>query len=350
MPNYNVLTWNIWQTGYKDYGAPSTTYPRLVNVYNFLNYTAGVIVASGANVVVLQEIYNQAGEVVLFSLCEALRAMTGRDDWFYLPPITAATGGNSECYGFLWRAGYGFAPVVDAAKPQPLAGSLCTTNALSGLASNDFPTNTGVYARATARRASYAVFSDNNGASGNVFITNYHAPSQLPGALEGLDAVAAIPELQGYNGNAYAAVILCGDYNVNMFANGAQAEYQARLTTPTGTVPSVMAYTSLCTNNATIAAQQPAASATYMSSAYDNIFVSNAVCPGNTGRVLPLLDENMATLLPLSCAYILQSNGRPTFQYADNITMPIDTTYKSFILTRYAISDHLPVNVSINVN
>ncbi|MFX9246843.1 hypothetical protein ABTN73_20400, partial [Acinetobacter baumannii] len=81
--------------------------------------------------------------------------------------------------GYFWRQGDGFEPVTDPAKPAPLPGSLCTTNAVCTLASNQFPGNEGQYSPLRTRRAALAVFRN---AGGNlVLVTNYHAPSKTPG-------------------------------------------------------------------------------------------------------------------------------------------------------------------------
>ena len=348
MAVYTVMTWNTWQTGYKDYGADGHNYQRLANAPAFFNHAAAVIANCGANIVALQEIYNQAGEVVLFSLCDALRYRTDQV-WYYLPPLAAGYGGNTECYGYLWRDGAGIAPAIDPTKPAPQAGSLCTTNALCGLGSNNYPTNTGALVAAGSRRAAYAVFGNVAGAPNPVIVTNYHAPSKITGALAGLTALAMMPELAGVPGlPPLTACILCGDYNVDYETKA--VDYDHQLQNPTGTVQSTMNRTSLATNNPTIAAAQPVNSDAYTSSAYDNIFVTALYSPANNGAVIDLIAENrtLGNLADQAKDYLLlDANGHLTFQYANVLAKPFDTTYKSFILTRYAISDHLPVTVTV---
>jgi hypothetical protein len=378
--NYRVLTWNVNNMGQSDYGYD------IANNINRINYIAGVTAATGANVVVLQEVIDQMGEQVGFSIWEALCLEQKRrgiaTDWCYLAPIPEKPQGDKECYVYFWRQGQGFGimPNGTAIPPTGRVAWRQTANnneqslALAGLASNEFPDNT---TDIGGRRAAWAAFQD-PATSFVTLITSYHAPFTDTAPPLGLTALADMPELQSINQIETAdktkrkkvspqAFILCGDYNIASQTGAGLQTYQNNLLTRTSTAVGTRALTSLKRRKTPVLDQNGAPSqlsSSYFANGYDNIFASDNYTPGYQAQTQDLLDMNIiqgqpASLNKYATLFGLQRwdgevvDGEPVlgwaFSNADRIQIPLQSVFDSYILVRYAISDHVPVFLSVNI-
>jgi hypothetical protein len=374
--NYRVLTWNVNNMGQSDYGYD------IANNINRINYIAGVTAATGANVVVLQEVIDQMGEQVGFSIWEALCLEQKRrgiaTDWCYLAPIPEKPQGDKECYVYFWRQGQGFGimPNGTAIPPTGRVAWRQTANnneqflALAGLASNEFPDNT---TDTGGRRAAWAAFQD-PATSFVTLITSYHAPFTKTAPQLGLTALAEMPELQRLyqvqTGDAKKkivspqAFILCGDYNIASQTDSGLASYQTNLLNPTLTAVGTRTLTSLKQRNTPVPGENGARSSSYFKNGYDNIFASSAYIPENQAQTQDLLNMNMlpaqqASLKKYATLFGLQRwDGQvvdgepllgPAFSNADRIQIPLQNIFDSYILVRYAISDHVPVFLGVNI-
>jgi hypothetical protein len=331
---FNILTWNLLNLGYGDY-SPG----RNANNQSLINYIARVADACDANLIVFQEVINSASVQVAFSIREALEAQTNAD-WSYPPPIRSAPEtptkiATNECYLFFIKS----------------ARDLSTPSGQWdwGLAPEPFPSNTG---RSTGvsqgRRAAYFTFPDDQ--NRQIFVTNYHAPSKSVGAVAGLSALASMVNSRI---PAPHATIMCGDYNVNICTADGLNDYQTRLMNPTGAREATRDRTSLRTINTAVylSPTEKQDSQNYLSSGYDNIFCTHNLITAGSGLVGDLIRLNTTVdLRGWANTFVTRDAlGQIAFSNSQYVNIPIDIAdkFQSYVLTRYGISDHLPVFLNV---
>ncbi len=339
MANYIIMDWNTWVTG------PSSC--SSVNNMPFINYLAGTALALNANMVVLQEVFTSVAELVSRAVVQALEATTKRK-WFRLAPICAEPNdANEESYLYFWAQDADYTIMLDAAG-QPLCGL--------GLGNppGRFPNSRNGYSN--SRKAAYAIFQSKD-TNHIVCVTNYHAPADMDelGPIRGLQALASLTQLRSVDRGGTLppavpdAVILCGDYNINI--QDEYEEYEEYLMDHTGTKEATLEKTHLKNKSKQVNPSMTSVN-DYTNNGLDNIFGTTAIM--TPGVVWDLIGENCpgGSLATYANNFSLKNNDRkrtPTFKKAIYTSIPITTPYNSFILVRYAISDHLPVAINVNI-
>jgi endonuclease/exonuclease/phosphatase family metal-dependent hydrolase len=357
MAQIRILSWNIEVYGPEKYG-------RSVNAAQLVNFVSEVIGYTQANILVVMETMSSVGDQIAFNLTEGIQAATGQN-WGYFT-TQARVNGDRESYGFYWRrdAAANFAPAVDA-NGAPV----------SGLATLDFPNN---FSNWNGRRAAYATFTTGD-TNRNFTVTVYHAPPNAR-AIQGLQQLAGMPQLYtvanaapGPAGAGVPARLLCGDYNLDV---NVQPDY-TWLTNPVpalpppaapgqgaGCAPATWGNSLLGTLADAIAAWGPpvagwpADTSQYRRAlAIDNVFYATPAAGPTNGRVVDVLAQMIAPGTGIRTAAQAFNRttplGGPAFPNATLIPLPwnvtLSTTAYSFLFYRYAVSDHLPVSMSLTI-
>jgi len=350
MAQVRILSWNIQVYGPEKYGYSP-------NNVALIEFVGAVVNRVNANVVVLMEIMTSVGDQLGFNLVEALAATTG-GAWEH-GGITARERGDRETYAIFWRTDQEF-------RLARVAGR----NAV-GLAESEFPNN---FSNTHGRRAAWATFSTNAVPAVNFTTTAYHAPPNAR-AIVGLQQLASMPQLYGLGGPPPAAPavtgrLLCGDFNLDV---GVQPDY-TWLTNPAPAYPPLAAGQGAGCTEATAAdthlfnfptleliygppfAGWPRRTIEYRSAAaIDNIFYAPRGAPYAAGRVIdvPSLIVNGGAVRNAARRFRLRRpDGTPAFPYAERIGTPLGAALanvpQAVVFYRYAVSDHLPVFLSLN--
>jgi hypothetical protein len=349
------VTWNIQVYGPKKY---SNQNGNNINVARFI---AQVLASQNANVVVLQEIMAGVAQQVAFTIANEAAARMGAP-WNYTV-IDARPGGDRESCVFLWRdsndAAANFRPVLTAAG-----------NPAQGVPANDFPSK---WAATGGRRAAYKVFRTNDTAT-NFVVTNYHAPANAFAGI-GPDSVAAMTELYSVtNMGAVQPVpgrLLGGDWNLDYNSQSAAGQGYPWLTNPVPAPPPPVQWgqgagaKAAVSQNTRFGDYQNAESSwgpdpgnwpddqsryLHNSQAYDNIFYAN---PGGivNGRVMTVLYPMTTTgpLRDIALRFDTSNNAFPYSAFFPAINIALSQSGYAFLLYRYAVSDHLPVSVTLTM-
>jgi hypothetical protein len=349
-----ILSWNIEVYGPEKYG-------RSVNAPALVDLVTQVVARTGANIVVVMETLSTVGDQVGFSLREGLELNTG-EPWRSYEADARATG-DRECYGIYWQQAPGqpFAPATDA-----------TGAPVQGLATAEFPNN---FSNSNGRRASYVTFTSLD-TNCNFTVTAYHAPPNAR-AIEGLKVLAGMPQLYtiananpGPAGANVPGRLLCGDYNLDV---NAQPEY-SWLTDPVpatpppttagqgaGCAPATHDNTFLMDIADAVKAWgydpdnwATAASKYRRNLAIDNVFYATPAGGPRTARVVDVVSQIAGSGSIRAAAQRFAraaADGTDAFPNASQIPLPFSTTLSTmayaFLFYRYAVSDHLPVSLSL---
>lgn len=340
MPNINILSWNLLNLGVADLGAAITNGPALIN------YIGLTIATSDADIVCLQEVVMSVAGVNLQAICESINVWAAinqsSSQWTGCgeSAFTTLGGQQYEGYAFFWKTNIGI------------------TATQWGLYPN-LPANNG---RDTGRGAVYllAQFPDS---AKQYLIMSYHAPSESPGnttALAQMTTVWSNATSQG-NWTAFnppltanpAGIIICGDFNVDYVSNG--GKYQALQNTQPPLYTAVTQKTSLTAISSDSANKtlQPTAAqvnatetATFTANAYDHFLYSQEITSTNDG-VMDCITCNLMQPFTSSAEQLADLEDWQT----QTVTLPIGGAYYiSFILYRYAVSDHLPIYGSFTLS
>lgn len=333
MANIDILSWNLLNLGVGDLGSAITDGPALVN------YIGLTIATSNADVVCLQEIVMSVAGVNLQAICDSINA------WSYAnssdirwtgcgeAAFTELGGQQYEGYAFFWKTSIGMTVIQCGLYP-------------------DLPGNNGY---APGRGAVYllAEFAD----SPNQYLfMNYHAPSASPGNTVALAEMTTVwnnatssagwgkfdPPLTA----SPAGTIICGDFNVDYLSH--EGNYQALASTATPLSTAITQATSLTAINSDSASKtlQPTAAQvnatetdTFTVNAYDHFLYSAGITITADG-VMDCITCNFQEPFLSSAAALADLGAWQT----QTVPLPINNScYTSFILYRYAVSDHLPI-------
>lgn len=353
MASITMVTWNIQVYGPKKFSGLN---PNNLNVARFVAQT---LASSGANIVVLQEIMSSVAEQIAFTIANETSARIGGVPWAYTV-IGARPGGDRESCVFLWRdsndAAACFRPVSSGA------------GWAEGVPANDFPSK---WVARGGRRAAYKVFRTNDFGR-NFVVTNYHAPANFFAGI-GPDAVAAMTELYWVTNmgvrEPVTGRLLGGDWNLDVNTRPADGQGYPWLTNPVppapppaawgqgaGTTPAVTQTTIFCSYDYARNAWGPDPGAWPRDQSYylppgqaiDNIFYAHA-----GGVVIPMvmsLLSPMVTQSPLRQIALQFDTGHNAFPHAADfpaMNIALSDPGYAFLLYRYAISDHLPVSLTL---
>lgn len=349
MAQIGILSWNIQVYGPSKYASKA-------NGVALLNFIGAVAREEQANILVVHEAMSSVCEQVAFNASESLEMAAG-GAWKSFKAV-ARPQGDRESYMFFWRTDAGF-DVVE--KP---GGAW-----VAGLSDLPFPNN---FSNRNGRAAAYVTFRTDRG---NYFTaTAYHAPPNAR-AIQGLEQLAKMPQLYQV-ADPPAAVggrLLAGDYNLDV---NVQQEY-AWLKDPVPAAPPPAAAgqgagcleatdgdTELLTYEEaqSLWAGRPWSDkpGDYVKAlAIDNIFWASpaqGVPQGKQGKVCDVIGRMMLSGTQIRQAaqdFTTIEAGEPAFPHGDEIQMPLDPwlnrAKNSFLLYRYAVSDHLPVFLSLTI-
>jgi endonuclease/exonuclease/phosphatase family metal-dependent hydrolase len=353
MAKIRILSWNIQVYGPKKYG-------NSVNNVNVAVLVGHVILATGAKIVVLQELMETVAEQVAFTVAESASITTGKK-WTYL--IVRARDTDRESYAILCQTeGVDYAPVDNGV----------------GLASNQFPNNFSV---SNGRRAAYAWFQTTD--TRKYFVaSSYHAPPN-DYCVPGVEALGKMPEIYSINPGSGAIQaegrLLGGDYNLSLHNN---ANHYKWLTDPTpgnpppstagegaGATASVSDSTILATLRTVVKAwgDDPAKwgkkSGDYVQAdnCIDNLFCKPAADQSAVVDVVGMIQgdvtvigKNAPSVHDAASSFRLtDDDDKPAFPNAEFVSRPLSSSLKSaafaYVLYLMAVSDHLPVLAEVTL-
>jgi hypothetical protein len=350
MTKFNILTWNIENTGKSKQVIKPTAAARI-------SYFAQVVKLTKANVVVFQEAVG--GQSLIASIAadivEAFNTESEPDNlfpkavWTSSNTLRASFGGKrkrSENAWFFWNQ--------SEVQPVLLNNSSNLPDLLGGSAFNNFPESSGVvnsYGRKAFFLAFYALGSQSQSCA---LVTTYHAPFtvDLDPQTKGLACLAAMLDptnpdsiFQVYQLTTYfdnIVFMLCGDYNIDITSQQGRDLYENLLMSNTNTRPAVDAKTTLKTVESVNQTIYPNTE-DYLANGYDNIFYSVDIENQLTQAwVVDLISVTTQDPLKLIAQGLLSELGRSGNNNIDN-------TNDSFKFYRKNISDHLPVFASFEV-
>jgi hypothetical protein len=347
-----ILSWNVQVYGPAKYSHPA-------NGDRLVEFIAAVANYAQANLLVVYETMSSVAAQVTYSLTQGLAAAAGGNWDSYT--TEARVNGDRESYGFYWNTGSGFVPALDF-----------TNKRVMGLSALEFPNN---FSNTHGRRAAYATFRTTD--TNRYFTaTAYHAPPNAR-AIQGLQQLACMPQLySAANVPAPANVdarLLCGDYNLDVNVQGEYAWLTNNVPVPPP--PAVWGQGAGCvaaTNgDSELGSYQDAVKvwglpyanwsanpADYLRQlAIDNIFWASPAPGAVAGRVLDVLGQMMTPGTGIrqaaeQFALVLPAGGE-AFPHAALIPPALNLSLAaagcSFLLYRYAVSDHLPVLLWVSI-
>jgi endonuclease/exonuclease/phosphatase family metal-dependent hydrolase len=359
MPLIKVLSWNIENLG------PSAMEKAIEHGASRFNYIALMIATSDADIVCLQEIVFGMDPVVpqvnLQYIVDTVnkiaieKGLTARWAGAGEAAFEQLGGKNYEGYAFLWK------PTVVTPRKFGLYQNLPGNSGV-------LPSNGGE----EGRGATYMLATP-DGSQNTYLIMNYHAPSKSPGntvALEQMTTIlnAAISGNDAGWGAFYPALtanptgcIICGDFNVDYGTNPGKDAYQALARANQSLLTSVTSPTSLTaiatpqqqTNPKTLdpgALAGATSTAEFLASAYDHFLYGGAdVTEPYKGQVLNCMDLNLTNdNFTILAGQLINAGAWQTQTIANDFTQSdpgfgFTPNYQSFIVYRYAVSDHLPI-------
>lgn len=348
MTKFNILTWNIENTGKSKQVTKPTAAARI-------SYFAQVVKLTKANVVVFQEAVGGQSLIATIAadIVQAFNTESEPDNhfpegvWTSSNTLQASFGGNRpENAWFFWNQ--------SEVQPVLLNDSSNLPDLLGGSAFNSFPESSGVVNPKGRRAFFLAFYALGSQSQSCALVTTYHAPfaNNLTPQTKGLACLAAMlnPTNPYSIFNVYGlftyfdnfVFMLCGDYNIDIESAQGQSLYYRYLTYETNTIPAVVAKTTLKTvykvNNTDQFNPED-----YLSNGYDNIFYSNLQRVGLTqAEVVDLISATTQDPLKLIAQGLLSQVERSGNNNIEN-------TYDSFKFYRENISDHLPVFASFEV-
>ncbi len=338
MAQIRTLSWNIQAYG------PSKFGPAAPNSAALIGLIAATAVTVGANVICLTEVKSSTAHGIRAALIGALGgAWTGI--------VMPTNPHDSDFYAVFWNPA-NFAPVT-LTSGSAAAGLVGISVPGLHAPAQDYPNN---FADSNGRRPGYVIFRTTDTAV-NFAVTAYHAPTTGK-AILGMQRLGAwlagltVDRHGGGMGEAVRAVAT-GDYNLDQSANA--GDYAAFIAA-TGThltvagagvgAPASASDTMLLDVGSTAVWAPPANSIGYRRPlCLDNIMASGVVVAGAPGPVLDLVTMVQVgqPLAAQAAAFNLGASRAPTFPNSDYIMHPIGSNFRGFVLTRYGVSDHLPV-------
>jgi len=339
-----LLHWNIEQF--------SNTKLNNKNGAALINYIATVVAKSKANIISLLELKNSAVDSILAKLVPAINlangvAPTTANQW---QPLIVDTGFNNEAYVVLYQLGNNFKPVTPAAGGSTIICGLTNETLLDDgkpggtLNFNSRLTNKG------GRKPYYVAFKTED--TENYFsIVACHLMFGLHSGA-GLRSVGKVAQSRaildaGVKVNMSTS-FTSGDFNVNFDPDSA-GDYYNVLQLPS--TQSTNEKTALVKETPEGGYPTPAQ---YRTNAYDNIFKYNSIlAPPAGGGVVP--DLIYESTLPKGKGSGVLSRQAEAF-VRDDIKngraiqhIPPEDFEDAWHIVRTAISDHLPVYVSLKI-
>lgn len=343
MANITLLHWNLETF--------STNKLNNGNGAAMINYIARVIRLAGANIVSLIELKNSAVNAIMAQLLPALDiafGVPGANQW---RSLNVNSQKNNEAYVVLYRTGQGFttlAPFGAGLGAAPISG--LTNQTLDGFGNpgGALPFNSSL-TRNGGRRPYYVTFRTTD----NFRIFSVVAYHTMFGYWRGSGVrnVGLLAQSRAIDDAGETiemeASFTSGDFNVD-FNAGASPDYQNLLNLPSAQATNER--TSLV--NTTPPDGYPN-SMDYRVNAYDNIFCyqryvwppvvngqvadlisASTLAPPGTGVLAPQIIAFMRGPIPLG--YLIQR-------------IPPDDFEDAWHIVRHAISNHLPVYVTLNI-
>ncbi|MBC7967586.1 MAG: hypothetical protein H7Z17_16855 [Fuerstia sp.] len=344
MANITLLHWNV-QTF-------SNNKLNNANGQALIDYMAEIVRLSGANIISLLELKNSAVNGIVAQLIPAINLANGAIGPNQWQAIYINSQKNNEAYVVLYQLGNNFVPLAPAVGGGAIPINGLTNQTLLGgvtpggvLQFNSSLTKNG------GRRPYYVAFRTTD-TNNNFSIVTYHT---MFGYWSGVGVRSAGRLAQsraildaGVTVNMDAS-LTTGDFNVD-FDPLVPGDYFNLL----NVVPS-----SQSTNERTsLVTRTPAAgyptSIQYRANAYDNIFKFNrgGLPPAGGGVVVDLIDDS-TTIVGGGSGVMAAEAGAfvrgPISQGHLIVNIPPDDFEDAWHIVRHAISDHLPVFVTVAI-
>lgn len=337
-----LLHWNIYQF--------SNNKVNNANGAALINYIAEVVFQCGANIISLLELKNGAVNNIVSRLIPAINLHNGEGP--PKPNLWRAIGINSqknnEAYVVLYKLNSGFVPINDFGGTQ--VNGLTNEALAFGVPTGQLAFNASLTSKG-GRKPYYVAFRTTDPIPQNFSVVAYHTMFGVYSPL-GVRNVGLLAQSRAIVNSGVVmnmdASFTSGDFNVdfNPLAPGA---YQNLLTS----VPSSQSTdekTSLV--NFTPPGGFPT-SVEYRKNAYDNIFKYNRVQKPDAGggRVVDLIKESAKP--PVGNGFMAPEAGAfvtgPILDGDLIQHIPPQDFEDSWHIVRHAISDHLPVFVTVNI-
>ena len=343
MAQITLLHWNI-QTF-------SNNKLNNANGQALIDYIAEVVHQTGANLISLLELKNSAVANILAQLVPAINLANGAAPPNQWRSIHINSQKNNEAYVVLYQLGNNFVPLQPAAGGGLPINGLTNQTLVGGVTPGGQLRFNSSLTQSGGRKPYYVAFQTTD-TNNNFTVVAYHTMfgfwsgvgvrniGQLAQSRAILDAGATINmdaslTCGDFNGDFNPAVP--GDYNnlMNVVPSNYQTTELTSLVnfTPPGGFPNPVQY---------------------RANAYDNIFMydRNAVPPLNTGVVMDLIDDS-TTIVGGGSGLMANEAGafvRGPIQAGHLIVnIPPDDYEDAWHIVRHAISDHLPVSVTVGI-
>jgi hypothetical protein len=345
LANITLLHWNIYQF--------SNNKLNNANGAALINYIAEVVAQSGANIVSLLELKNSAVNNILAQLIPAINMANGVAPLNPWSSISINSQKNNEAYVVLWQAGHNFNWLMPAAGGGiPVSGLTNQTLLLGGNPGGVLVFNSSL--TISGGRKPYYVTFRTTDTNHNFTIVAYHTMFGRVGGLSrvGVRSIGRLGQSRavldaGVTVNMDSS-LTCGDFNVD-FDPLIPGDYNNLL----HNIPSSQSTnerTSLV--NFTPAGGYPF-SVQYRANAYDNIFKYNSVAlpPAADGFVVDLIYRSTT---PATGSGVLANEAGafvPGPILDGNLiqNIPPQDFEDAWHIVRHAISDHLPVYVTMGI-
>lgn len=339
MANITVLHWNIEQFSLN----------KLNNFFNggpLINYIARVILLANADIVAFIEVKNSAVGGVFAQLSAALHVQAGGVGANPWTSVFINSQKNNEAYLYLYRTDRAFQPVFPGGVgPVPLCG-LSTQTIVGGVPGGVIRFNSSM-TKSGGRRPFYVVFRTTDTFQ-TFSVVSYHTMfgywKTVGVASAGRLAQSRVVTNAGVVVNLNAS-FTAGDFNIDFLTD--PGPYANLLAMPS--TASANARTSLVNN--TPPGGWPT-SIQYRLHAYDNIFRYRlAGAPGGLGTIADLINESATA--PVGTGLMSARAGAffrgPIPNGAAIVNIPPQDFEDSWHIVRHAISNHLPVFVTMAI-
>lgn len=345
MANITVLHWNIETLSNEklDDG----------NGQALVDYIARVVIRSGANIVSLVEVKNSAAARFSADLIAAINVANGVavNQWHGLSIDSLK---NSEAYVIIWQLGHNFVPLTPVGGVNAING-LTNQTLVAGIPGGVLRFN-GALTKSGGRKPCFVAFKATDGGDRPFTVVSYHAMFGSNLSSVGVTSIGRLAQSRAIvnTGNIVNldASLTCGDFNVYFDPNVIGGAYDNLM----NVVPSAWSTTERTSllNNSPIGGNGYPTSVQYRVNAYDNIFrYAQAGLPAvGGGTVLDLINDSTRPP-PLGVGSGLMVNRITPFLRAPITNgaaiqnIPPRDFEDSWHIVRHAISNHLPVYVSM---
>lgn len=338
MANITVLHWNIEQF--------SLNKLNNANGGALINYIARVILVANADIVAFIEVKNSAVGAVVANLSAALHAQAGGMGANPWTSVFINSQKNNEAYLYVYRTDRNFQPVFPGGfGPVPLSG-LSSQTIVGGVPGGYIRFNSSM-TKTGGRRPFFATFRTTDTMQ-DFSVVSYHTMfgywKPIGVASAGLLAQSRVVTNAGVAVNMSAS-FTCGDFNIDFLTD--PGPYANLLAMPS--TPSANARTSLVNNTPPLGWPT---SVQYRLHAYDNIFrFQLAGAPPAAGTIADLINESATA--PVGTGLMAAWAGAfvrgPIPNGVAIVNIPPQDFEDSWHIVRHAISNHLPVFVSMVV-